>query len=196
MSYLAGLLLMYLQEADAFIMLYNLLDSHFLSSMYHVDLAQISKHFRIFEILFAEQLPLLYKHFRSLGISNEHYLLDWYLTLFIKQLKPPIASRVWDCYLIEGDIFIHFTALGKQDFLLLSNYYTTSPCFFGSSHSNGFVVHLVARPLSMREVRGSKPCESNISFFLFFGPYPISHSFSLSFSYFKVLRIDPAATLL
>jgi hypothetical protein len=111
MSYLAGLLLMYLQEADAFIMLYNLLDSHFLSSMYHVDLAQISKHFRIFEILFAEQLPLLYKHFRSLGISNEHYLLDWYLTLFIKQLKPPIASRVWDCYLIEGDIFIHFTAL-------------------------------------------------------------------------------------
>ncbi len=51
--------------------------------------------------------------------------------------------------------------------------------------TNGFVVHLVARPLSMREVRGSKPCESNFFFistnntsqyfFLFYLVQPFAH---------------------
>jgi hypothetical protein len=51
-------------------------------------------------------------------------------------------------------------------------------CSSSTEITKGFVVHLVARPLSMREVRGSKPCESKFLFlfFAFSYGYPSSCS--------------------
>ena len=43
-------------------------------------------------------------------------------------------------------------------------------CSLLARTTNGFVVHLVARPLSMREVRGSKPSESNFFFYFCLQP--------------------------
>jgi len=57
-------------------------------------------------------LPLLYNHFKDEGVSSEMYLLDWNLSLFCKALPIEVAARVWDCYLLEGEVFIVRAALG------------------------------------------------------------------------------------
>jgi len=45
-------------------------------------------------------------------ISPEHYLLDWFLTAFSRALPLDTASRIWDCFMLEGEVFLYRTALG------------------------------------------------------------------------------------
>lgn len=45
-------------------------------------------------------------------VSSEMYLMDWNLALFSKALPLETAARIWDCYLVEGDVFIMRAALG------------------------------------------------------------------------------------
>ena len=67
----------------------------------------------LFERLFKQQLPHVHKHFEVQEIRPEMYLIDWLLTLFSRTIKnPDITSRVWDNYLLHGEIFIFRTALG------------------------------------------------------------------------------------
>lgn len=67
---------------------------------------------KIYEILFQNNFPELFKHFDNLNISPEHYLLDWFMTLFGRLLKLEICSHIFDCYILEGEVFLYKTALG------------------------------------------------------------------------------------
>jgi hypothetical protein len=40
------------------------------------------------------------------------YLLDWTLSLFAKALPLEITARLWDCYLLQGEVFVTIAALG------------------------------------------------------------------------------------
>jgi len=77
-----------------------------------MDVPQILRHIKVYELLFEYNLPTVFARFQLLGISAEQYLLDWFLTLFCKTLSIPIASRVWDSYFIFGEVFLFRTALG------------------------------------------------------------------------------------
>jgi len=105
MSFLAGLLLLYMDEYSAFVCLANLLNTHYFTSVCKLDLEQFGKHTRIYHILFSQHLPKLCDKFKELGIRDEHYLLDWCLTVFSKAFDVPLASRIWDCFLLEGEVF-------------------------------------------------------------------------------------------
>ena len=41
----------------------------------------------------------------------EHYLLEWFMTLFTRNLKIELALRIWDIYMIEGIISIYKSAI-------------------------------------------------------------------------------------
>ena len=56
-------------------------------------------------------IPRVSDHFFELKINSEHFLLDWYITLFSKPLDIFCLSRVWDHIFLEGEIFIHRTAI-------------------------------------------------------------------------------------
>eukprot|EP01133_Synstelium_polycarpum_P008173 gene8173-9607_t len=112
MSYLAGLLCLYLDEYEAFVAFANMVNTHFFSSLFMMDVNQIVRHVKIFDVLFSKHLPALYTQFRTLGIASEHYLLEWLMTLFTKQLPMPLVSRIWDCVLIEGESFIYAAVIG------------------------------------------------------------------------------------
>jgi hypothetical protein len=111
MSYIAALLLQYLSEADSFIVFANLLTSHFFSAFLRLDYDEVMKHFKIFEILFAQQLPNLYKTFHQKKIALEHFLLEWFITAFTRSFPISVSSRIWDCFLVEGEIFLHVAAV-------------------------------------------------------------------------------------
>jgi hypothetical protein len=76
--------------------------------------------------MLSQNLPRLDEHFRRIHLKSEHYLVEWYFTLFSKALHPLLAGRVWDCFLLEGPLFIHLTALGiiklYEDKLLRGNF--------------------------------------------------------------------------
>lgn len=106
-SFLAATLLLYMPADEAFVTLANLLDCHFFKSFFaNNDLESIRLHTGAFESLLEQNLPLVSAHFRSLNLTPELYLFDWYVTLFSKPLPPPVSGVIWDCYFLEGPKFI------------------------------------------------------------------------------------------
>ena len=122
MSYIVAMLLLYLDEVDAFICLSNILHrrsdsdttgknsnrnsySHIgtdLIGFYRLKKDAIDKYVNLFNYFFEETLPLLYSYMTEAGITSEMYLLDWNLSLFSKALPLEAAARIWDIYLMEG----------------------------------------------------------------------------------------------
>jgi len=112
MSYLAAVLLLYNDTYSTFVCFANVINTHFYSSLFKMEVKQILVHMRIYDLLFRYNLPELYTQFQQMTISAEQYLLDWFLTMFGKSLPVPIVSRVWDCYFLHGEIFLYRCALG------------------------------------------------------------------------------------
>ena len=81
-------------------------------------------HLKVYEMIFNETMPALYTHFVSEGVESEMYMLDWLLTLYSRSMPLNVAARIWDCYLLEGEMFVFKAALGflrliSADLLLL-----------------------------------------------------------------------------
>ncbi|KAL6041144.1 TBC1 domain family member 14 [Balamuthia mandrillaris] len=112
MSYLAAVLLLYLDPLPAFTCLATLLDRPLLLSFYRMDMNEIAAYTAVLNILMEEFLPNIAKHLRALEIDTNLYIMDWFLTLFSKSLSLDVATRVWDLYFEEGDLFLFRTALG------------------------------------------------------------------------------------
>jgi len=112
MSYLCGVLLMFMNHYDAFVTFTNLIELPFLKSVCKIDLGLIAKHSQLFQMVFLQNMPALYNHFNREGVTTEHFLLDWWLTLFSKSVSLPVAFRIWDCFLVEGELFLHLAAVG------------------------------------------------------------------------------------
>jgi len=56
-------------------------------------------------------MPELFNHFNALDLTSDLYLIDWMVTLFSKNMDCEIASRIWDNFLLDGEIFAIKTAL-------------------------------------------------------------------------------------
>eukprot|EP00742_Colponemidia_sp_Colp-10_P003614 GILJ01003848.1.p1 GENE.GILJ01003848.1~~GILJ01003848.1.p1 ORF type:complete len:996 (-),score=129.78 GILJ01003848.1:642-3572(-) len=112
MSHLAAVLLLYMEAYEAFLCFANLVHGNHFLPFFRLDNRQIKWRLDFFDMLFREQLPLLHQHFEALDISPDMYLLNWLLALYARTLPLDIVSRVWDCYLLEGEMFALKTALG------------------------------------------------------------------------------------
>jgi hypothetical protein len=72
----------------------------------------MAKHSSLFQMLLAHNAPAIHAHFHEIELTTEHFLLDWWLTLYAKSATLPLAFRIWDCFLIEGEVFLHLAAVG------------------------------------------------------------------------------------
>ena len=52
-------------------------------------------------------------HFEEEGLSPDLYFMEWCMTVFCKRLDLNVVGRVWDCFLIFGEVFVYRTAVGK-----------------------------------------------------------------------------------
>ena len=112
MTYLAASLLLYMEDGyEVFVCLANMLSGH-LIDFYRFDMTQINVHLKAFEYFFQMRLPMLFNHFALHGVTSDMYCLEWSLTLFVKSLPLDICIRVWDSYLLLGEVFFVRAALG------------------------------------------------------------------------------------
>ena len=77
MSFLAAVLLLNMEAADAFICLANLLNRPSYLAFFKVDHALMRPYFDAFNILLQDSLPKLSAHFSSIQFSAEYYLIEW-----------------------------------------------------------------------------------------------------------------------
>uniref|UniRef100_UPI003AAF104E TBC1 domain family member 12-like n=1 Tax=Centroberyx gerrardi TaxID=166262 RepID=UPI003AAF104E len=122
MSFIAAVLILNLDEVDAFISFSNLINKPCQMAFYRVDHQLMLKYFGAFEVFFEENLPRLFLHFQSFSLTPDLYLLDWILSLYTKPLPLDVACRVWDVFCRDGEEFLFRTGLAllrlHQDVLL------------------------------------------------------------------------------
>uniref|UniRef100_A0A8C2CBZ3 Rab-GAP TBC domain-containing protein n=1 Tax=Cyprinus carpio TaxID=7962 RepID=A0A8C2CBZ3_CYPCA len=122
MSFIAAVLILNLEEADAFIAFANLLNKPCQMAFFRVDHDLMLKYFAAFEVFFEENLPKLFQHFQNNSLTPDFYLIDWIFTLYSKSLPLDVACRVWDVFCRDGEEALFRTGLGilrlYQDVLL------------------------------------------------------------------------------
>jgi len=113
LSYIAGMLLFYMDKFQAFVALMNIVLNLNTLPFYRFDESQIRKRIILFKQLFFHNLPDLCDHFESESILPECYFVEWMMTLFAKNINIDIAARIWDLYMLEGIKSIYQAAIGK-----------------------------------------------------------------------------------
>ncbi|XP_072523055.1 TBC1 domain family member 12 isoform X2 [Salminus brasiliensis] len=137
MSFIAAVLILNLEEADAFIAFANLLNKPCQLAFFRVDHELMLKYFAAFEVFFEENLPKLFSHFQSSSLTPDLYLIDWIFTLYSKSLPLDVACRVWDVFCRDGEEFLFRTGLGimrlyeevllGMDFIHIAQFLTRLP---------------------------------------------------------------------
>lgn len=122
MSFIAAVLILNLEAADAFICFANLLNQPCHMAFFRLNEPLMQAYYATYNDFFRENLPRLASHFQESALSADLYLLDWLYTVFAKAMPLDVACRVWDVFLRDGEEFLFKTALGvlhlHQDTLL------------------------------------------------------------------------------
>uniref|UniRef100_H2M4S7 TBC1 domain family member 14 n=1 Tax=Oryzias latipes TaxID=8090 RepID=H2M4S7_ORYLA len=137
MSFIAAVLILNLDTADAFIAFANLLNKPCQMAFFRVDHSLMLTYFAAFEVFFEENLPKLFAHFKKNNLTPDIYLIDWIFTLYSKSLPLDLACRVWDVFCRDGEEFLFRTALGVlrlyqdvltcMDFIHMAQFLTRLP---------------------------------------------------------------------
>jgi hypothetical protein len=118
LSYLAGTLLLNMDKYQAFVALMNITLNTNIIPFYRFDEHHIRKRLQIFKQIFYTNLPELCDHFENLDILPEHYLIEWIMTLFSRNLNIDLSARIWDVYMIEGIKAVYQASIGILIFFI------------------------------------------------------------------------------
>lgn len=112
MSFLAAVLLLNMEAAEAFMCLANLLNRASYLAFFRVDYTKMRPYFEAFNFFLQETIPKLSVHFAQIEFSPEYYLIEWVFTIYTRVLPLDLACRVWDLFCRDGESFLFRTALG------------------------------------------------------------------------------------
>lgn len=102
LSFVVGVLLLHMEEAQAFFLLRHLMFGRELRKQYLPDMTGLQ--IRLFQLsrLLHDKLPDLYDHFNNYDISPTLYAAPWILTIFASQFPLGFVTRVFDLLFMEG----------------------------------------------------------------------------------------------
>ena len=112
MSYLAAYLLLYCPPFKAFVCFCNLLSSPYFHCFLKLNARLTQLRYAFFQDLLHDYAPQLSFHLTAQGVTPDLFLLEWCMTLFCKRLKLDVVGRVWDLYILEGEVAVYRVAVG------------------------------------------------------------------------------------
>lgn len=126
MGFIAGLLLNYMNEEDAFFMLVSLLDNYRMAGLFKDNLPLLSKYFFQLNLLIRMHLPRVHEHLHLSGVDPTMYCSQWFMTICIYGFRYSTVCRVWDIFLAEGVKIVFRVALAilklNQEAILARNF--------------------------------------------------------------------------
>lgn len=103
LTFLAGPLLLHMDDRSAFCTLVQLMEDYSLRSMFTPDMSGLQLRLYQFESYFSKHLPQLYTHFKTLCVGNV-YVAQWFLSFFAVTCPLSMLVRVFDLVFSEGAI--------------------------------------------------------------------------------------------
>ncbi|KAF5296315.1 hypothetical protein FQA39_LY12532 [Lamprigera yunnana] len=111
LSFVAGVLLLHMEETQAFFLLRHLMYRRGIRNQYLPDM--IGLQIKLYQLsrLLHDQLPDLYEHFDFYEVAPTLYAAPWLLTLFASQFPLGFVTRVFDLLFLENADVIFKVAL-------------------------------------------------------------------------------------
>lgn len=105
MSGLAGVLLMYMDEEDAFWAVHVLLANprFAMHGLYKEGFPKLTRFLAHHDRILTKLLPKVKKHFDKHGLDAILYSLKWFFVCFIERVPFSLCLRIWDIYLLDGE---------------------------------------------------------------------------------------------
>ena len=112
MSYIAAVLCLYQPDSfSAFRCLANLIVSEHFFPFFAFDVDNINGYYEVYQAALEGTSKSLGKKFKDLNIEPQLYIFNWFQTVFVRVLPLRVASRVLDCFLIDGSQVLFRVAL-------------------------------------------------------------------------------------
>jgi len=105
MCYLVAMFLGSCVEFDAFVCYANFLHSYHFLPFFKGQVKELKLRINIFNDYFKAILPDLFHYFQVVDVTTDLFLIDWMLTLYAKHMDLEITARIWDCFMLDGEVF-------------------------------------------------------------------------------------------
>ncbi|XP_015836514.1 TBC1 domain family member 1 isoform X1 [Tribolium castaneum] len=116
MSFVAGVLLLHMEESQAFFLLRHLMFRRGLRLQYLPDMVGLQVKLYQLSRLLHDQLPDLYNHFDFYEVAPTLYAAPWLLTIFASQFPLGFVTRVFDLIFLESPDVIFRVAIALLTF--------------------------------------------------------------------------------
>jgi len=113
MGFVCGILLLYMDESDAFYTFRALMNSKtfFLRGIFMEGLPTLNFNLFVLDRLVEEHYPCLSAHLVQIGARSSMYASQWFISLFSYNFPFQASLRILDCYFLEGPKFLFKVAL-------------------------------------------------------------------------------------
>nr|XP_022915710.1 USP6 N-terminal-like protein isoform X1 [Onthophagus taurus] len=105
MSGVAAVLLMYMDEEDAFWALHILLSEskYAMHGLYKEGFPKLNRFLEHHDRILTKFMPKLKNHLDKHGLDAILYSLKWYFVCFVERVPFNLCLRIWDIYLLDGE---------------------------------------------------------------------------------------------
>jgi len=113
MGFMAGLLLTYMIEEDAFYVFAAVLQRPLapLRALYFPDMKEAQKILFVFGEIGAKHIKRLWLYMEDQGMHQSMYVTEWIMTMYSRGFSFDLVTRVWDIFFHEGFKIIYRVAL-------------------------------------------------------------------------------------
>jgi len=102
MNYMVAVLLMFMEEEDAFWVLVNIMYHYGMSGLYRDDTPVLADYMHFFHEIAKQYYPRIISHFDEQGFLPNMYVTEWFTTLFVYRLPLDTVVRIWDFFFTYG----------------------------------------------------------------------------------------------
>jgi hypothetical protein len=106
MNFLCAMLLLHLDEEQAFWVLASLVERLLLNDYYAPTMIGSRVDQLTFQSCLAWKLPRIFAHLRAMDVILEPILCPWFLCMFLHVLSLDTVQRIWDCFFFEGNVIL------------------------------------------------------------------------------------------
>ncbi|XP_067950772.1 USP6 N-terminal-like protein [Watersipora subatra] len=105
MSQIAALLLMYMDEEEAFWGLSELLTNkkHAMHGLFIPGFPKLMRYQNHFELVLKKHSSKIYKYMNANMIPPSLYAIKWFMQCFLDRTPFPLTLRLWDVFMLEGE---------------------------------------------------------------------------------------------
>ncbi|KAM7345168.1 USP6 N-terminal-like protein isoform 1-T1 [Cochliomyia hominivorax] len=113
MACVAGVLLLYMQEEEAFWALNALIvnENYAMHGLFIEGFPKLTRFLEHHDRIMLKIMPKLHKHFMKHNVDSILYSIKWFFVVFVERIPFSLSLRVWDIFLLEGDRVITAMAI-------------------------------------------------------------------------------------